>query len=119
MAEPPRAPKALLLLFVVLATAIGGVAYRYHAAQKDAIAHEVHNQLLAIAQMKVNHLTGWRDEKIGEARIVLSSRLTLVGLERFVNGRSTPAERAQFAGWLDALCRELHFAGANLVDIHG
>src|SRR3954469_18421166 len=97
MAEPPRAPKTLLALFAILATAIAGVAYRYHSAQKDAITHEVHNQLLAIAEMKVKHLTSWRAEKLGEARIVLNSRLTLGGLQRFVDGRGPADERVQVA----------------------
>src|SRR4051812_11742833 len=106
MVEQSRAPRTLLVLFAVLASAVAVVAHRYHVAQKDAIAHEVHNQLLAIADMKVKHLTAWRSEKIGEARIVLSSRLTLAGLERFIGGRGGAQDRAQFSNWLDALCRE-------------
>ena len=74
-----RAPYPLLLLFLVLVTAIAGLAYRYHLAQKDAIEHEVHKQLLAIADMKIKHISAWRAEKLGEARIILNSRLTLVG----------------------------------------
>jgi PAS domain S-box-containing protein len=119
MAEPTRVSKILLVLFAVLATAISAVAYRYHIAQKDAIAHEVHNQLLAIADMKVQHLTTWRAEKIGEARIILSSRFTLSGVERFVAGRTSATESAMVVNWLDALCRELHYAGATLTDAHG
>jgi PAS domain S-box-containing protein len=116
---PPRASKTLLVLFAVLATAISAVAYRYHSAQKAAIAHEVHNQLLAIGDMKVKHLTNWRAQKIGEARIILNSRFTLNGVEHFVAGRASAVERAMVVNWLDALCRELHYAGATLVDAHG
>src|ERR1044071_2501710 len=119
MTEPTRASKILLVLFAVLAAAISAVAYRYHVAQKDAIAHEVQNQLLAIADMKVKHLAGWRAEKIGEARIILNSRFTLAGVERFVTGRASETDSAMVVQWLDALCRELHYAGATLTDAHG
>src|SRR5947207_9791785 len=97
MSPPPpsaRAPYPLLLLFAVLVTAIAGLAYRYHVAQKDAIEHEVHKQLLAIADMKIMHITGWRAEKLGEARMVLNSRLTLLGVQRLIEGRSDARERA-------------------------
>src|SRR5437764_2692307 len=104
-----RAPYPLLALFVVLATAIAGLAYRYHLAQRDAVGHEVRNQLLAIADMKVKDITAWRSEKLGEARIILDSRLTLAGLERLVAGRSSAAEQVYLSNWMDALCRELHY----------
>src|SRR4051812_2135317 len=114
-----RAPYPLLVLFLVLATAIAGVAYRYHISQKDAIAHEVHNQLLAIADMKVKQIATWRAEKLGEARIILNSRLTLAGVQRLIAGRSDAAEQAYLIKWLDALSRELHYAGVTLTDAAG
>jgi PAS domain S-box-containing protein len=117
--QPPARAHFLLVLFVVLATAIGAVTYRYHLAQKDAIAREVHNQLLAIADSKVKQIVSWRAGKIGEARIILNSRFTLAGVDRFVRGRSAPAEEAMIRNWLDALCRELHYAGATLTDVEG
>ncbi len=118
---PPtaKAPYPLLVLFLVLATAIAGLAYRYHVAEKEAIEHEVHNQLVAIADMKVKQIAAWRSEKVGEARIILNSRLTLAGVQRLVSGRSDPAERAYLANWMDALCRELHYAGVTLTDTSG
>src|SRR5689334_12916792 len=112
-----RAPHSLLVLFLVLATAIAGLAYRYHLAQKDAIQHEVHNQLLAIADMKVAHITTWRAEKVGEARIILSSQYTLAGVKRLIDGNG--AERETVERWMDALRRELHYAGVTLTDAHG
>ncbi len=119
MNQPPARAHSLLILFVVLATAIAAVAYHYHVAQKDAIGREVHKQLLAIADSKVKHIASWRAEKIGEARIVLNSRFTLKGVERFIAGRSGPDEERLVRQWLDALCRELHYAGATLTDAGG
>src|SRR5438270_9532046 len=102
-----RTPYPLLALFLVLATAIAALAYRYHVAQKDAVAQEVRNQLLAIADTKVKHIAAWRAERVGEARVVLSNGLMLGPLERLAAGRGTAVERAQIAAWMEALCREL------------
>src|SRR5690242_13707300 len=117
--HPARTPYWLLVLFVALASAIAGLAYRYHLAQKDAVAHEVGNQLLAIADMKVKHISAWRSEKLGEGRMVLQSRFTLEAVQRTVAGRSSAAEKAFVTAWLDALCGELHYAGVTLTDSQG
>lgn len=119
MTQPPARAHSLLFLFLVLATAIAAVTFRYHLAQKEAIGREVHKQLLAVADSKVKHITFWRAQKIGEARIVLNSRFTLAGVERLVRGRSPAAEQAVIHQWLDALCRELQYAGATLTDAAG
>ena len=110
---------SLLILFVGLALAIAGLAYRYHLAQRDAIGGEVHKQLLAIADMRVKHIASWRAQRIGEGRVVARNRIAVAALERLVKGRSPAAERAAIEHWLDVLCRELRYAGATLTDAKG
>src|SRR4051794_31396782 len=94
-----RAPYQLLILFVILATAIAGLAYRFQLAQEQAIQHEVHNQLLSIADMKVKQITAWRAEKLGEARVVLNSSFTLAAVQRLVSKRGRGAERVALENW--------------------
>src|SRR4051794_34064967 len=69
--------------------------------------------------MKVKQIATWRAEKLGEARIILNSRLTLAGVQRLIAGRSDAAEQAYLSKWLDALSRELHYAGVTLTDAEG
>jgi two-component system, cell cycle sensor histidine kinase and response regulator CckA len=114
-----RTPYSLVALFLVLASAIAALTYRYDVAQKDAIAHEVRNQLLAIADTKVKHIAAWRAERLGEARIVLNNGLLLGGLERLSAGRATAVEREQISRWMQALCRELRYGGATFTDPRG
>jgi PAS domain S-box-containing protein len=114
-----RTPYPLLALFLVLATAIAALTYRNEAAQKESLAQEVRNQLLAIADTKVKHIAAWRAERIGEARVILSNGMVLGPLDRLAAGRGTPVEREQISRWLDALCRELRYGGATLTDAGG
>ena len=110
---------SLLVLFVSLALAIAGLAYRYHLAQRDAIGDEVHKQLVAIADMRVKRIASWRSQRIGEGRAVAHNRIAIAALERLVKGRSPAAERVAIEEWLDVLCRELRYAGATLADATG
>jgi PAS domain S-box-containing protein len=114
-----RTPYPLLAVFLVLATAIAGLAWHDHIAQKDAIARQVGNELLAIADTKVKHIASWRAAKLGEAGAVLGNPLLLAGLERALSGRSSAAERAAISEWLGALRRELRYAGVTLTDPRG
>ena len=52
-------PLLAFTFFVVATAVIIGIAYRYYRAQKEAIEHEVRNQLLSIADLKVKEISDW------------------------------------------------------------
>jgi PAS domain S-box-containing protein len=115
----PRFPYQLLALFVVLAAAIGAMAYRFHIEQKDTIERDVRNQLLTIADIKVKELSTWRSSQLGEARAILADRMALTVVRRVVAGEASASDRAAVDAWMDALCRHLRYAGALLLDRQG
>ena len=115
----PRVPYQLLALFVVLAAAIGAMAYRFHIEQKDTIERDVRNQLLTIADIKVKELSTWRSSQIGEARAILADRMALTVVRRVVAGEASASDRAAVDAWMDALCKHLRYAGALLLDRQG
>jgi two-component system, cell cycle sensor histidine kinase and response regulator CckA len=114
---PPRqTPYVLIFLFLLLAGAISGVAWRFHSSQKAALEREVRNQLLSIADMRVKQLGEWHAEQYGHARMILANRLLLEGLRRYVRGPRRESDRAAIVAWMESLGRERHFAGVNLTD---
>src|ERR1044071_334936 len=113
MTPQPRAPYPLLGLFAVLATAIAALAWHVHVTQRQAVSAEVQKQVAAIADSKVKQIDEWRQTRLGQARIILSNRLLLPAVERVIDGRSPPPESAIVGQWLEALCRELRYAGAT------
>src|ERR1035437_6214547 len=90
----PRVPYQLLALFVILATAIGVMAYRFHIEQKDTVERDVRNQLLTIADIKVRELSMWRATRLGEARAILADRMALTVIRRVLAGNASTSERA-------------------------
>jgi PAS domain S-box-containing protein len=114
-----RTPYPLVALFLVLATAIAALAYRYYVAQKEAVAREVRKQLVAIADTKVKHIAAWRAAKVGEARVILGNPILLEALARLLSGRSSATETAQLGEWADSLARELRYAGITFTDASG
>jgi PAS domain S-box-containing protein len=115
----PGAPFLLLALFVILASAIAGLAYRYYSAQKDAIEHEVRNQLLAVADFKVTEISEWRARQIEEARILMADATNKERLRRLASGTLGQTGLAEVRTWLEEVCRRLHFASATFADARG
>jgi PAS domain S-box-containing protein len=114
-----RVPFLLVGLLALLTIAIGATAWRFHLQQKAAFESEVKSRLLAIADSKVRQINEWRRERLGEARTLMDDPLAQAAFARVIDGRATPEERDRAAGLLASLCRNLHYAGAVLVDLKG
>jgi PAS domain S-box-containing protein len=108
-----------LALFVVLASAIAGVGYRDYRAQKEAVEHEVRNQLLAVADFKVTEISDWRAQRMEEAGVLMADRATARVMRRLASGPPGQPGLSETQTWLEELCRNLHFAGATFVDGRG
>jgi PAS domain S-box-containing protein len=87
----------LALTFVALATGIGVAGYRYRRAQENILESGVRNQLSAIADLKVQQIVAWRNERIGDA-VVIADNPALTAL---------PARGDDSAprGWLESFRR--------------
>ncbi len=116
---PARAPYLLLGLLVLIPAAIGGIAWKFHLHQKEAFESEVKGRLLAIADGKVRQINEWREERLGEALTLMEDPLAMAAFQRVIEHRANTAQRGQVAELLAAGCRNLHYAGAVLVDLDG
>jgi PAS domain S-box-containing protein len=114
----PAAPYPLLFLFLVFTVAVAGVFYLYHRAQTAAIEREVRNQLLAVADMKVEQIAGWRNAHLQHARSIMADAMSLAVMRRFL-AQGGASERAQILTWLQSLCNHAPYAGAVLADAQG
>ena len=115
----PRVPYQLLALFVVLATAIGVMAYWFHIEQKNTVERDVRNQLLTIADIKVRDLSEWRSMQLGEARAILADRMALTVIRRVLAGDASASDRAAVYAWMEALTKNLRYADVLLLDRQG
>ncbi|MEI9976816.1 MAG: cache domain-containing protein [Ignavibacteriota bacterium] len=114
-----RGRVVVLAFFLVAASVISGIADRYYRAQKEAIEHEVRNQLLAIADLRVVEISGWRAQMANEARVLTADRGSARSMQRVVAGAATGSELAEIHAWIDEICLRFHYAGATLTDSRG
>src|ERR1017187_10301014 len=106
-------------LFAILTAAIGGVAWRFYASQKELTQRAVQAQLLAVADAKVKEISQWRRGRLGEARAIMADTFMLAAFERVIEGKAAPSERAAAVDVLSSICANMHYAGAVLADLEG
>src|ERR1035437_414417 len=103
--EPSRRTSFLLMtIFLLLVAGIGGVGFRFYAAQKRALQTEVANQLSAIAAMKVNQVATWRRARWGDARLVQINARMMPSLLEVLRGTASPRSLALMGAWLETFC---------------
>lgn len=115
----PRVPYQLLALFVLLASAIGVMAYWFHVEQKDTVEQNVRNQLLTVADIKVKDLSMWRSTQLGEARAILADGMVLTVMRRVLAGDASASDRDAVYAWMDGLCKNLRYTDVLLLDRQG
>ena len=81
-------PAVVVGLAVIAVTGLAG--YLYSAAEKRSFHTETSNQLTAIADMKVRELVAWREERLGDAKVIQFNPLTHRAVrEILAGGRDT------------------------------
>lgn len=101
---------------VVLVLA-AGVAVYLHArqAQVRAAAHE---QLVAIADLKLNQIRAWREERLADARFFSRARFAARETQLFLQDAS-PTSRAAVMDWLNLLKGENRYYDVLVFDASG
>src|ERR1039457_3266244 len=110
----PGLPAAVACLVVFAATA--AVGYLYIAAQSRSFDTTTRSELAAIANMKVRQLTGWREDRLEDAKVVqLNPIITRPVLEHLNNGRG----KDEIETWIGLLVKANHYTAASLWDRGG
>jgi two-component system cell cycle sensor histidine kinase/response regulator CckA len=115
----PGAPALLVAFFVILALGLTGAAYRYYGTQKEAIRHEVGNQLLSIADLKVTEISDWSAQWMDEAGVLMADTAAARAIERLASGTPAQPAAAEVRTWLEEVRSRFHYAGATVVDDRG
>jgi len=111
--------RILILLLTVGAAASVAAIWWYYLRQRDATESAVVNELVAIADMKTKHIANWRQERIGDGRVVASSSLMRTAGRVLLDRTVTEADRTDILRVLSALAQAFSYSSATLVDVAG
>ncbi len=105
-------PWALLLL----GGAAIAVGYRYQRQRQDSLIHKTHEELSAVADLKIAQITRWREERLSDGRFLQQAPAISRDLAALFAQPGSPAARDQVAGWLAPMRREMGYEMALVFD---
>jgi PAS domain S-box-containing protein len=95
------------------------LGYQYYRSQKEAIEHEVHNQLLSIADLKVKEISEWTAQRREESRLLMADTPAVRVMQRLASHQANGTDAADVHGWMNEVSLRFHYAGVAFVDARG
>ena len=94
-------------------TMLGGYVYQN---QKNDIGHAAHQQLNAIAELKVREINSWRDERLGDANVIYKNDVFAADVQDFFQHPSSPQARKNVLSLLTAMEKSHQYENILLLD---
>ncbi|MEI7610972.1 MAG: cache domain-containing protein, partial [Rhodospirillaceae bacterium] len=108
----------LLTVFVILAATIAGIGLATFRFQSNALRANALTGLQAVAELKVDGISRWLEERRANARSLSGSPVVLTTLARWLES-GTADDRAQLTGLLLNLRETYSFSGIAIFDPSG
>lgn len=87
---------------VLIGLIIAG-AWIYYLREHDDVEQKARNELIAIADLKADEITNWRNERLGDGRFFARAPFVARDIQRLLANPDDPAIRAEILTWLDLL----------------
>ena len=92
----------LIVLFVFLFIAISATGVSYYLAQFRRITAEKENELTVVADEKVAQIVAWRNERLGDAKVIQNNSLIAQSIKNFLDS-PTNETKSQNIGWMEGV----------------
>jgi PAS domain S-box-containing protein len=127
--NPPQAQRELplpspwhgigtpIVIFLLLASAIGGVGYLAYDLQRSSLQQDKQADLLAIADNKANEIARWLNERRKNAELIAHDPLLSLEIKRWLSNEAAPDERRDLLlNWLNTLKNTFDYSAVMIVD---
>jgi PAS domain S-box-containing protein len=105
-----------LLMFIVFCTGMMTIGYLTIQRFNERFRIQVENRLNSIAELKVNWLTEWRSNKLGDAEAIRNNPVFQRLASRFLRNPSDAESRKQLEAWFLALNNSHEYIRISLLD---
>jgi len=113
---PGRLHFAVLL---TLTAAIVFAGYRFYQAQKRVIELDLRQQLMEVADLKVNQVVAWRLERVGDAAVAVAETRLMPAVQQVLASSENAETRQRVLAWMDAVRTNYQYANIVLADRDG
>ncbi|TAN36135.1 MAG: PAS domain S-box protein [Verrucomicrobia bacterium] len=110
---------APLAVFAFIALASLGSAFFFFRRQQAEVRGKIYQQLTAIAELKVRQIVRWREERLGDAGLLVSDRQLIRSVQTFLGNPAEMQRRNDLLYWLRSVQRAEKYTHVLLVDAQG
>lgn len=114
-----KAQTYLLLLFVFLALGITAGGYFHYLQHREYVLGQKSNEILAVANLKLGQILGYREERLGDAETILSNPLVVRPMREWLRNPKEGKHKEEILGYLESVRRDEPFDGVFLIDETG
>ncbi len=86
--QPRRIPWPLILIFFLLSLGILGVGYFYYGHAEAFLKQEKLNELKVVADLKIKQIVDWRQERLGDADVIMKDSFFAARVKDWLEGRN-------------------------------
>ena len=98
-----KTPLVLLIIFFALIIVVNILCFFYFENQKDHIKKEKQNELMAIADLKVDQIVNWRNERLADLSAVLDNPLIVSQLYHWLRDPKANRQKEEILTWMKSL----------------
>jgi PAS domain S-box-containing protein len=106
-------------LFFILTVVLGVSGYVYLARLQSGARAAAHQELAAIADLKLRQISNWREERLSDASFFSHARFVAQDVRRFLQDPSSEAARSAVLHWLNLLKSGDRYYGVAVFDSTG
>lgn len=109
----------LILVFLMLVILISSVGFFYYQSQKKDIKKNIQNELLAIADLKVDQIVNWRKERLADAQTIHNNFLLAPKIKRLLLGSKGTQEILDILTWMESFSETYQYDDILFIDRNG
>ncbi len=111
-----RVPWPIIIVFAFFTIAIGVAEYVFYSRQQAAVKSAKAEELSAIADLRVNDIIAWRNERLADAGMIADDPATGQILQILLSDPSNRSVRQELREWMGLLREDSHYLAVLLVD---
>ena len=109
----------VIFLFAFLLLALGAIAIYVYTAQINQLAAEGQKDLKTIYEAKIESISNWRQERLGDALIISTNTLMQDAVKHLMENPGDASDQEVLAGWLATFLEAYDYESYQLVDTNG
>jgi len=111
-----RSPVKIIILYILITIFILIAGIRYYIKQQNEIRSDIHSDLSAISELKVNQIFSWRKERIGDASTIFENENFAGDVKNWFGNPERAEYKNRIIPLLTTFAKNYHYKNLILLD---